>query len=73
VHARRAGAVSAYDLYQRILAFIDDNLLRQGGEITHHGVNIDDDEEETPTIENFVVLTCIRLVHPDLPRLVKQR
>ena len=61
------------DLYQRILAFIDDNLLKQGGGITHHGVNIDDDEEMTPTIENLVVLTWLRLVHPDLPRLVKQR
>ena len=27
----------------------------------------------TPTIENLVVLTWLRLVHPELPRLVKQR
>ena len=32
------------DLYQRLLAFVDDNLLRQGGGITHHGENIDEDE-----------------------------
>ena len=25
-----------------------------------------------PTLENFIVLTWFRLVHPDLPKLVKQ-
>jgi hypothetical protein len=61
------------DLYQMVLTFIDDNLLRQGGGITHHRLDIEDDEEMTSPIENFVVLTWLRLVHPELPRLVKQR
>ena len=61
------------DLYQRLLAFVDDNLLRQGGGITHHGENIAEDEELTPTLENLIVLTWLKLVHPELPRLVKQR
>ena len=29
--------------------------------------------ELTTTLENFVVLTWLRLIHADLPRLVKQR
>ncbi len=61
------------DLYQRLIAFVDDNLLRQGGGITHHGEIITEDEEITPTMENFIVLTWLKLVHPELPRLVKQR
>ena len=37
------------DLYQRILAAVEDNLLTQNGGITHHGQVIDVDEELTPT------------------------
>ena len=61
------------DLYQRLLAFVDYNLLKRDGGITHQGEPVTDDEELTPTIENFVVLTWLRLIHADLPRLVKQR
>ena len=61
------------DLYQRLEAFIHDNLLHRGGTITHHGDNPDTDEEITQTVENLIVLTWLRLIHPELPRLVKQR
>lgn len=61
------------DLFQRIMAFMEDNLLRRDMGITHHGVNIADDEEMSPTLENIAVLTWLRLIHADLPRLVKQR
>ena len=61
------------DLYQRLVAFIDDNLLVQGCGITHHGDTVTEDEEVTPSVENFIVLTWLRLIHQDLPRLVKQR
>ena len=61
------------DLYQRILAFVEDNLLTSGGGITHHGEPIQEDEELTPTIENFIVLHWLKLLHPDLPQVVKQR
>ena len=40
---------------------------------THHGEQVPEDEELTPTLENFIVLTWLRLIHPSLPRLVKQR
>ena len=61
------------DLYQRLMAFIDDNLLLKGNGITHHSETITEDEELSPSLENIVVLTWLRLIHEDLPALVKQR
>ena len=61
------------DLYQRIMAFVEDNLLRRDSGITHHGQVVSEDEELSPSLENFVVLTWLRLIHSGLPRLVKQR
>lgn len=60
------------DLYQRLTAFVEDSLLRANG-LTHNGQAVHEDEELTPTLENFLVLTWLRLIHPSLPRLVKQR
>ena len=34
---------------------------------------IAEDEEVTPSLENFVVLSWLRLVHSELPKVVKQR
>ena len=59
------------DLYQRFVAFIGDNLLVQGCGITHHGDTVTEDEV-TPSVENFIILTWLRLIHQDLSRLVKQ-
>ena len=56
-----------------MVVFVDDNLLRSDGNISQDDQNIVDDEEMTPTLEHFVVLTWLRLIHVDLPRLVKQR
>ena len=61
------------DLYQRLMAFVEDNLLRRDSGITHNGEVIAEDEELTPTLENFIVLTWLRLVNSELPKLVKQR
>ena len=61
------------DLYQRLISFTEDSLLIANGHITHHGEAVAYDEEMSPTLENMVVLTWLRLVHPDLPNLVKQR
>ena len=60
------------DLFQRLMSFIDDNLLIANSN-THHGDVITAGEELSPTLENLVVLTWLRLIHPDLPGLVKQR
>lgn len=60
------------DLCQSLVAFIEDNQLTTSSGITHHGEIPDADEELSPSLENFVVLTWLRLLHPSLPRLVKQ-
>ena len=52
---------------------MDDNLLKANGGIRHHGEHVTNDEELTPTLENVIVITWLRLVHPDLPALIKQR
>ena len=61
------------DLFQRLMSFTEDNLLVTNGNITHHGEVVAVDEELSPTLENFVVLTWLRLIHADLSALVKQR
>ena len=61
------------DLFQRLMSFTEDNLLVANGPVTHHGAHVTSDEELTPTLENMVVLTWLKLLHSDLPALVKQR
>ena len=61
------------NLYQRLISFTEDNLLSSEGSIRHHGAVPTEDEELTPTVENIIVLTWLRLIHADLPGLVKQR
>ena len=63
------------DLYQRLVAFVEDNMLQSGSVILHHGDVIDVDEEMYPSLENMVVLTWLRLINPalGLPKLIKQR
>ena len=61
------------DLFQHLTAFVDDNLLKQGGGISHHGEKADTDEEVSPTVENMIVLMWLQAIHPNLPKLVKQR
>ena len=60
------------DLFQRLMSFIEDNLLRQGGGITYHGQTVIR-KMRNSTLENVIILTWLRLIHPELPRLVKQR
>ncbi|XP_060568064.1 exportin-5-like, partial [Ruditapes philippinarum] len=61
------------DLYQRLSSFIEDNTLKKDGGLSHMGTVPDEDEEITPTVENLVVLTWLRLIDNRLPALVKQR
>lgn len=61
------------DLFQRLTSFVEDNLLRVDGSVRHHGEIPDVDEEMSPSLENLVVLMWLRLIHTDLPGLVKQR
>ena len=57
------------------LAFIWQTIREHFGfQVTGaHGEQLTEDEELTPTLENLVVLTWLKLIHPSLPRLVKQR
>ena len=50
------------DLYQRLIAFVEDNLLQKGGGITHHDEEVKKDEELSPTLENMTVLTWLCLI-----------
>ena len=61
------------NLYQRLVAFVEDIMLQRGSVILHHGDAINVDEEMTPSLENMVVLTWLRLINVALPKLVKQR
>ena len=40
------------DLYQRLVSFIDDNLLTTDSTVTHHLERIKRDEEVSPSLEN---------------------
>ena len=59
------------DLYQWLMAFVEDNLLRNN--CTNHSKFVGDDEELSPTLDNLIVFTWLRLIHSGLPKLVKQR
>ena len=61
------------DLYQRLMAFFEDNLLNVGGGISHQGETISTDEDLTPTLENTIVFLWLQLINPGLPQLVKQK
>ena len=61
------------DLFQRLMAFFEDNLLSVHGGVTHHGDQATADEDLSPTLENTVVVLWLQLIHPGLPLLVKQK
>ena len=61
------------DLFQRLTAFAEDHLLVKDGGITHHGSAPAEDEEVSPTLENLLVLTWLKLIDSNLPSLIKQR
>ena len=60
------------DLFQRLVAFFDDNLITADG-LLHHGVHIAANETVTPTIENTIVLLWLERIHVGLPGLVQQK
>lgn len=61
------------DLYQRLMAFIDDNLITSTSGLKHHGELLLNDEEMSPTMENIIVIIWLHLIHPGLPGIVKQK
>ena len=61
------------DLYQRLMAFFEDNLLTTQSGLRHYGEAVTVDEDMTPTLENTVVCLWLQLIRPGLPQLVKQK
>ncbi len=59
------------DLYQRLMAYVEDNLLTPTCGVSHHGEPVVAEEELSPTLENTVVLLWLHNIHPGLPLLVK--
>ena len=43
------------------------------GGISHHGEPLTVDEDLTPTLDNTIVVLWLRIIHPGLPSLVKQK
>ena len=60
------------DLFQRIMAFFEDNLLCKNS-LKHHDEVLANDEEMTPTLENVVCVLWLQHIHPSLPQLIKQK
>jgi hypothetical protein len=61
------------DLFQRLQAFFQDNLLTATGGFNHCGETLEVDEDMTPTLENTIVCLWLQMIRPNLPNLVKQR
>lgn len=61
------------DLYQRLVAFFEDNLLTVQSGLSHCGDLPTSDEDMSPSLENTVVCLWLQLIRPGLPQLVKQK
>jgi hypothetical protein len=70
---RLSGGERPEDLFQRLVSFMDDNLLTKDCALTHHSSKVEKDEEISPTLENVVVLLWLERLHVSLPALIKQR
>ena len=44
------------ELYQRLLAFMDDNLMKADGRVKHLNKEITEDEKTTHSPENYIVV-----------------
>ena len=60
-------------LYQRLVSFINDNLLTRDCDVSHHGSAVKKNEAVSPSLENVVVYLWLERLHVGLPALVKQK
>jgi len=61
------------DLFQRLMAFVEDSLIKPHT-LLHHGSVLEEEEELSPTLENFVIfgdLCRFRLSLPSLLSLLR--
>ena len=49
------------DLFQRLSALFDDNLLSSSGDLMHHAAHVID-EDMTPTLEKTIVVLWLQLI-----------
>lgn len=59
-------------LYQRIIAFLQDNLLDTSSDMKYDGETITKNEAMSPTVYRLAVLKWMELIHPKLPQLVSR-
>lgn len=60
-------------LWERVLSFVEGNLLTVTDKIQHMGAEILRSEEMTPTLLNISIVLWLRIIHPNLPSVVKQK
>ena len=60
-------------LWERMSAFIEDNLLRSSGGLTHCGEKVTTNEPLSATLQNVSVVLWLKTIHTDLPLLIKQK
>lgn len=60
-------------LWERVLSFIEGNLILSSDKITHQGVEVSRSEVMTPTLLNICIVLWLKIIHPSLPALVKQK
>ena len=60
-------------LWERVLSFVEGNLLLVSDKIQHMGSDILRSEEMTPTLYNISIVLWLRIIHPNLPALIRQK
>ena len=60
-------------LWERIYAFVADNLLQPADGMKHKGERFRQREEMTPTMLNIIVTLWLKIINPGLPAAIKQR
>ena len=60
-------------LWERLSAFIEDNLMKVANGIQHNGIVVQNDEILSPTLQNLSVVLWLKAINPDLPAVVKQK
>ena len=73
VNFKRQADERPEDLFRRLMAFFEDNLLSVNGGLTHHGDPVVADEDLSTSLDNTMVFLWLQLIHPRLPLLVKQK
>ena len=71
-NVKRESEETPQALFARMKQMVDDNLLTTDG-LNHIDGKVNEDEELSPTLHNYLILHWLQLLHPDLRELVTQR